>query len=350
MKVRYEKHQRDYTVLASSEIIEEFFSARMEEIFFYKPHPIYMLVDGGIFYHFIAAKDYSGWPHAYVKKYSYVQLQKYAMELSKELVGYRKFLNARHKNIIDDILKLHAYMRLFTPLIIVSAYVPMYCENADKDIIDLCLKLRKKYEDVHKRGISLQKKLLNKLENKLALKQDLLQYLTSREFKHFLSSQVLPEDMEKRKDFVLIENFHRREKIFFENKALVKIGEIDVSKKQMDVRKIKGYAAFRGVARGKVKILRLVKDAQKIKKGDILVTAMTDPRYVPAMKRATAFVTDEGGITCHAAIVAREMKKPCIIGTKIATQVLKDGDLVEVDADNGVVRILERAIDREKIK
>ena len=59
------------------------------------------------------------------------------------------------------------------------------------------------------------------------------------------------------------------------------------------------------------------------------------------MKIALAFVTDEGGITCHAAIIAREMKKPCIIGTKFATQVLKDGDLVEVDADAGVVRIIE---------
>jgi len=56
------------------------------------------------------------------------------------------------------------------------------------------------------------------------------------------------------------------------------------------------------------------------------------------MQRAAAFVTDEGGITCHAAIVAREMKKPCVIGTKIATKIFKDGDIVEVDADKGIVR------------
>jgi len=54
-------------------------------------------------------------------------------------------------------------------------------------------------------------------------------------------------------------------------------------------------------------------------------------------------VTDEGGITCHAAIISRELKKPCIIGTKIATKVLKDGDLVEVDADKGIVKILKKA-------
>ncbi|MFC1612894.1 PEP-utilizing enzyme [Patescibacteria group bacterium] len=74
----------------------------------------------------------------------------------------------------------------------------------------------------------------------------------------------------------------------------------------------------------------------------MLVSHMTNPGIVPAMKQAVAIITDMGGITCHAAIVSRELKKPCIIGTKIATQVLKDGDMVEVDADKGIVRILKR--------
>ena len=70
---------------------------------------------------------------------------------------------------------------------------------------------------------------------------------------------------------------------------------------------------------------------------------MTSVDFIPLMTRASAFVTNEGGVTSHAAIVSREMNKPCIIGTKIATHILKDGDLVEVDADKGVVRILKRA-------
>jgi pyruvate,water dikinase len=61
------------------------------------------------------------------------------------------------------------------------------------------------------------------------------------------------------------------------------------------------------------------------------------------MKKASAFVTDFGGITCHAAIVAREWKVPCIIGTGIATKVFKDGDLVEVDANTGIVKIIKKA-------
>ncbi len=65
---------------------------------------------------------------------------------------------------------------------------------------------------------------------------------------------------------------------------------------------------------------------------------MTHPEFLSLMKQASAIVTDEGGVTCHAAIVARELGIPCVIGTKMATKVLKDGDEVEVDADKGIVK------------
>ncbi len=101
-----------------------------------------------------------------------------------------------------------------------------------------------------------------------------------------------------------------------------------------------GQIAFRGIAQGKVKLLFRREEINDVQEGDILVSPMTTPDFLPAMKKAAAFITDEGGITCHASIVAREMKKPCVIGTKIATQVLKDGDIVEVDADKGIVRLI----------
>lgn len=104
---------------------------------------------------------------------------------------------------------------------------------------------------------------------------------------------------------------------------------------------IKGNIACKGNAKGKVKLIFNNKDFAKIEDGDILVTSMTTPEMVPIMKKASAFVTDEGGVTCHAAIISREMHKPCIIGTKVATQLLKDNDMVEVDANNGVVKILK---------
>ncbi|HQF57216.1 MAG TPA: PEP-utilizing enzyme [Candidatus Magasanikbacteria bacterium] len=79
-------------------------------------------------------------------------------------------------------------------------------------------------------------------------------------------------------------------------------------------------------------------DLKDFEEGEIIISPMTEPSYLPIMKKALAFVTNEGGILCHASIVARELQKPCIIGTKIATHVFKDGDEVEVDATNGIIR------------
>ena len=95
------------------------------------------------------------------------------------------------------------------------------------------------------------------------------------------------------------------------------------------------------MARGMVKVVIAAHEIGKVKEGDILVAPSTAPSYIMGMKKAAAFVTDEGGITSHTSIVAREMKKPCLIGTKIATKVFKDGDYVEVDADKGIVRIIK---------
>jgi len=106
------------------------------------------------------------------------------------------------------------------------------------------------------------------------------------------------------------------------------------------VKELKGKTAFPGKVKGRVKIIIKKKDLDKIKIGEIIVTPMTELDYIPFLRRVKAIITDEGGITCHAAIVAREMKKPCIIATKIATKVLKDGDRIEVDANKGIVRKL----------
>lgn len=107
-----------------------------------------------------------------------------------------------------------------------------------------------------------------------------------------------------------------------------------------DVREITGQVACMGHARGMVKIVIRASDMVKMKQGDILVSIATDPDIVPAMKKAAAIVTEQGGVTSHAAIVSRELNIPCVIGTKIATRVLKDGDQVEVDAERGIIRKL----------
>ena len=121
-----------------------------------------------------------------------------------------------------------------------------------------------------------------------------------------------------------------------------RIAEMLEKRSTADVSEFKGQTGCIGKAKGIVKIIIRPEDMSKMNEGDILVSIATDPDIVPAMKKAAAFVTEQGGVTSHAAIVAREMNKPCVIGTKIATRVLKDGDMVEVDATKGIVKILSR--------
>ncbi len=109
-------------------------------------------------------------------------------------------------------------------------------------------------------------------------------------------------------------------------------------KKEAEQKALTGICANPGVASGPVKIIRKTHDLVNMKQGDVLVASMTRPEMLVAMKKAIAIVTDEGGITSHAAVVSRELGIPCLIGTKSATSWLKDGDVVEVDASAGTVK------------
>ncbi len=102
--------------------------------------------------------------------------------------------------------------------------------------------------------------------------------------------------------------------------------------------RVQGVCAFSGKIRGKAKIVLTEKDISKVEKGDVLIAPGTQPSFVPAMENCSAIVTNDGGLLCHAAIVSRELKIPCVVGTKYATKVFKDNDLIEVDAEKGIVK------------
>lgn len=104
---------------------------------------------------------------------------------------------------------------------------------------------------------------------------------------------------------------------------------------------VKGNCASKGKAKGRVRILLNASESSKLKNGEVLVTFMTSPDFVIAIKKCCAIVTNLGGVTSHAAILSREFGIPCIVGTKNATEILKTGDMVEVDADKGIVRRVE---------
>lgn len=136
---------------------------------------------------------------------------------------------------------------------------------------------------------------------------------------------------------------------FFSGEEALRIMD-QVLEKVGGQKELKGQIASKGVYTGVACLifpgdLAMLEHARKkFKRGDVLVTTMTQPNMVPLMKLAGAIVTDEGGLTSHAAIIARELRVPCIVGTKVGTKVIRDGNKVEVDAERGIVNIKSKKV------
>lgn len=214
-------------------------------------------------------------------------------------------------------------------------------KKIDKHISKKSYNLRKQYDAVlYQAGESLLQMVKQKIPYTYAKYK---KFLTLEE----IESKQLPEikELEKRKQGYVFfrNNLHTTKDIerFEQDQNLNIINLKYDTKKNSKFVKIKGNSACTGKVIGVAKIVFEYSQLKKVKNGDVLVAPMTTPDFMPAMKRAVAFVTDEGGITSHAAIIAREMNKPCIIGTKISTEVLKDGDLLEVDGNKGLVSVLK---------
>lgn len=169
--------------------------------------------------------------------------------------------------------------------------------------------------------------------------EEIVEQLTFDEIKTALEKKNLPKHAE-----------HLRHRFAFPHNNEVKhsrITEADyqllyklLKKVEIKSEEIKGRSACQGSVTGYVKVVKSLKDLSEFEEGYILVAEKTEPSYVMTMKKATAIVTDIGGITSHAAIVSREYNIPCIVATENATKRLKDGDYIKVDAYNGVVEKL----------
>jgi len=190
-----------------------------------------------------------------------------------------------------------------------------------------------------RKGMFHAQKLFAEIGRRIGLTLKQVSFITSSEVIDFLKNGRKPDfnTIEKRINAFLM--YRDGEKIVcvaddIENHAAA-VGFM-VRPHEHDL--IKGHVASRGKLTGIAKVVRSREEIGKVSNGDILVAISTDANYTPAMAKAAAFVTDQGGILCHAAIVAREMKKPCIVGTWNATKLLKDGDLIELDDETGIVR------------
>lgn len=189
--------------------------------------------------------------------------------------------------------------------------------------------------------------LLACLAEKIGCSMEKLKYVLPEELSKIVEPDFQEELERRREAFVDYAQYPLKRVLFSGKVAAVCIATLQ--KRLTHTGPVLGTSAHRGLVRGRVRVCVSLASIRAFKEGEILVASMTRPEYIIAMKKATAFVTDEGGITCHAAIISRELKKPCIIGTKIATKVLRDGDMVEVDAERGIVTVLERTENRRKV-
>ncbi len=198
--------------------------------------------------------------------------------------------------------------------------------------------LRKKYALIACRFLDL---FTMEFSRRFNVKYEIMRWITPSMARNLIKTGEV--DIKKLEEIgkcsLVIYHEDNRDDLFTGKEAIERKRKI-FSLEKSDVSEIEGVSANQGRVEGYVRVLISPKEIHKMKEGEILVTTMTSPDFVPAMKKAAAIVTDEGGITSHASIVSRELGIPCVIGTKIATKILKTGDFVDVRANHGLVKII----------
>ncbi|MFA7653653.1 MAG: PEP-utilizing enzyme [Candidatus Magasanikbacteria bacterium] len=186
-------------------------------------------------------------------------------------------------------------------------------------------------------------KLLVEIAQRHKVDKALIQYYLPHELKKALNTgKYLSQSTLRRRYGLALARWDKDKVELFEGEEGRKYLKQYLLKEGAAQTKLDGVIASAGKYLGPVKILHNIAEIAKMKKGDVLVAAMTSPEYVPAMRLAGAIITDEGGVMCHAAIVSRELGIPCIVGTRDATKILQDGEIVEVNANHNSVRIIKQ--------
>ncbi len=189
----------------------------------------------------------------------------------------------------------------------------------------------------------VSEKLFREIGRRLHLSLTQARFFLPEELKPALLYKNFSEkELNSRIDFVIVKWINKKEEILSGKKARAFFNKVFKSIKIKKTNKLFGSTAVPGFVKGRVKVVNHPNEIFKMNQGDVMVSHSTNPNLVPAMKKAGAIITDIGGITCHAAIVSRELNIPCVIGTKVATKILKDSEKVEVDATKGVIKRLKK--------
>ncbi|MBU0597978.1 hypothetical protein KKF61_03190 [Patescibacteria group bacterium] len=248
------------------------------------------------------------------------------------------------KNPADRAVYCHRY---FGTLLLYSHYLEFFLtplsqrlngiNKSKKLYINKLIKFNSIFRDT---GVKLQDECFKSAERYLKTKYKKFGNVDSYLLEELFAGQKLNSTLiSNRKKFFVQFATKKKNKVFIGRQAIIFLKKQGFFQHEIGkIKSIKGFPAYNGIITGEVRIIKTLKDCKQIHKGDIVVTYMTTVHYLPYLKGIKAIVTDEGGINCHAAVTSRELKIPCIVGTKIASKVLKNGDRVEVDANKGVVK------------
>ncbi|KND47451.1 MAG: pyruvate, water dikinase [Parcubacteria bacterium C7867-004] len=329
-------YERDFTLALEEYWARGFLDHLLPKLGLTSPFPVFEIF-------FVTEENLQIWEHTEAIEWMLDTL----LELNKGGTAFIESVIAEYQPLLEqiqgfwaagptaDIERLEAYVELIkvaAPLFSMW-YYPGTDTRTPEDVMKLVMTLRTTDEFFARNDVYIKDCIVA-----LGGKREHANLVLCEEFPHLPSSETLEARMngvvsvDGKERFVMSLEQFAKEHPKYEFEGL--FDAVD------QVSEVKGQVAQKGMVTGRVRIVKNKMQMTNVTDGDILVSPMTTPDFLSAMHRAAAFVTDEGGIMCHAAIVARELKKPCVIGAKIATKVFKDGDMVEVDAEKGIVRKL----------
>jgi phosphohistidine swiveling domain-containing protein len=196
-------------------------------------------------------------------------------------------------------------------------------------------------EKIYSESERFFRNVMKSIAEKESRNADYLTCLTQEEFENYLKSGDLPSEAELTKRYEASVLYFEKDKMFLLfDQDVAKVEKTIAGQAMADKNMVKGITAYPGKISGKARIVLDPFNAPTFNQGDVLVTGMTRPEFMPLIEKSAAIVTDVGGILCHAAITAREMKIPCVVGTAVATKIFKNDDMLEVDAESGIVKKL----------
>ena len=258
----------------------------------------------------------------------------------------KKISRARRQLELKDIETLPERVRRKRKNLIAEYGIEVKSIQSFFDLLDNFNTFHDYRKEIQMRSNQIIYRVLREIPNRFGLSfEDLMWYFNNEIEDLLLKNVMVPSEIITERKEGLVFHIHK-DKIrkYFGQKAVKQLEKLVLSVvRAKGGNEIRGFSASVGKISGTVFVCKDASVANvSMPKGAILVTSMTTLDFIPAMRRAKAIVTDDGGATCHAAVVSREFGIPCVVGAKVATQVLKTGDEVEVDGRKGTVTIISK--------